>query len=198
LGVVIDRVDNDRAKIYGLSSVEGVFISATTKNGAADLAGLKPEDIILAINQKNINSIPELQEIIGRFRPGAKIQVRYWRDGKAMVTEAILKNQANSTSLISTRRDPILLDLGFEVRDLTQEEKNNIGKSGVKVLSIYQNSMIEKTNMAPNYIIFSVNGKKISNTDELITQIKAADDEILLDGFYEKYKGRFPYRFHKK
>jgi S1-C subfamily serine protease len=198
LGVVIDEVNNDRAKIYGLNSVSGVFISNTTKNGAADIAGLRPEDIILQINQHNINSIPELQELIGRLRPGSKIDITYWREGKEIKTEAILKNQANTTALITTRRDPILLDLGFEVRDLTAEEKNNFGKSGIKVLSIYRGSPIEETNMAPNYIITSVNNKKISNVDEFINVIRATDDEIYFDGFYEKYKGRFPYRLSKK
>ncbi len=115
-----------------------------------------------------------------------------------MTTEAILKNQANTTALVSTRRDPILLDLGFEVRDLTTEEVNNFGKDGVKVLSIYQGSKIEKTNMAPNYIITSVNNKKVTTVDDLINLIRKSDEEVLLDGFYEKYKGRFPYRFHKK
>lgn len=197
LGVVIEKVDNERAKIYGLNSVTGVFISNTTKDGAAELAGLKAEDIILEINDRSIKSVPELQEIIGRLRPGSKINIKYWRNNKSMSTEAVLKNQVNTTSLISTRRDPILLDLGFEVRDLTAEEKNELGRSGIKVLSIYRESIIDKTNMAPGYVITSVNGKKVTNVDGLIAQINSADDEILLDGFYEKYKGRFPYRFHK-
>jgi Do/DeqQ family serine protease len=198
LGVVIEKVNSDRAKIYGLNNVTGVFISNTTKDGAADLAGLKPEDIILEVNRTKIQSVPELQEIIGRLRPGANLQIKYWRDGKTLSTEATLKNQANTTALISTRRDPALLDIGIEARDLTLEEKTFTGKSGVKVLSIYQGSIVEKTNMAPNYIIISVNGKKVSNVDELIHQIKASDNEILFDGFYEKYNGHFPYRFHKK
>jgi serine protease Do len=195
LGVVIDEVNDERARIYGLSSVKGVFISNTTKDGAADVAGLKPEDIILEVNKRSIRSVPELQEIIGRLRPGSKIEIKFWRDKKTYDVEATLKNQANTTSLVSTRRDPILIDLGFEVRDLIAEEKLSIGRSGVKVLSIYRGSIIEKTNMAPNYIITSVNGNKITSVDELINQIKQSENEVLLDGFYEKYKGRFPYRF---
>ncbi|MFZ1257716.1 MAG: protease Do, partial [Saprospiraceae bacterium] len=142
-------------------------------------------------------SVPELQEIIGRLRPGSKIEIKYWRNKKQIETEAILKNQANTTSLISARRDPILLDLGFEVRDLTDIEKALFKESGVKVLSIYQGSIIESTNMAPNYIITSVNGKKVQNSDDFIKYLKETDKNVLLNGFYEKYKGRFPYRFNK-
>ncbi|MBK8484064.1 MAG: trypsin-like peptidase domain-containing protein [Saprospiraceae bacterium] len=197
LGVVIEEINDERAKLYGLTSVAGVFISNTTKDGAADLAGLQPEDIILEINSRRIHSVPELQEIIGRLRPGSKIEIKYWRNKKQIETEAILKNQANTTSLISARRDPILLDLGFEVRDLTDIEKALFKESGVKVLSIYQGSIIESTNMAPNYIITSVNGKKVQNSDDFIKYLKETDKNVLLNGFYEKYKGRFPYRFNK-
>ncbi|HRG68642.1 MAG TPA: Do family serine endopeptidase [Saprospiraceae bacterium] len=198
LGVVIEEVNNERATFYGLTNVEGVFISNTTRDGAADIAGLKPEDIILELNNRPIKSVPELQEIIGRLRPGSKIQIKYWRNKQANTVEATLKNQINTTEMLSTRRDPILLDLGFEVRDLSAEEKSNLKLSGVKVLSIYQGSIIENTNMAPGYIITSVNGKKIRSVDELIQTIQNSDLNILLEGFYEKYKGKFPYRFNKK
>ncbi len=197
LGVFIEDVDNQKAKVYGLKSVVGVFISNTTKDGAADLAGLKSEDIILEINKRRIRSVPELQEIIGRLRPGTKINITFWRNEKEYQTIAVLKNQANTTDLISTRRDPVLVDLGFELRDLTLEEKSQFGKSGVKVLSIYRGSKVEQSNMAPNYIILSANGKKIQSVDELVSILKNDDAEILLDGFYENYTGRYPYRIQK-
>lgn len=198
LGVVIEEVNNERAKLYGLTHVGGVFISNTTRDGAADIAGLKPEDIILELNNRTIKSVPELQEIIGRLRPGSKILIKYWRNNQTNTVEAILKNQVNTTEMLSTRRDPLLLDLGFEVRDLSAEEKTNLKQTGVKVLSIYQGSIIENTNMAPGYIITTVNGKKVRSVDELIQIIQTSDVNILLEGFYEKYRGKFPYRFNKK
>lgn len=197
LGVVIEEINSERAKLYGLSAVEGIFISNTTKDGAADLAGLKPEDIIVAVNGRSVKTVPELQEVIGRMRPGTKIQIEYWRNKEKKQTEAVLMNQANTTALISTRRDPSLVELGMEVRDLTEEETEQFETTGVKVLSIYSNSIIEGTNMIPGYIITSVNGKKIDNADELIKSLAQAEQNVLLNGFYEKYKGKYPYRFNK-
>ncbi len=69
----------------------------------------------------------------------------------------MLKNQINSTELISTRRDPILIEFGFEVRDLSEREISTIKTKGVRVLSIYRVSKIWNTNMIPNYIITHVN-----------------------------------------
>ncbi len=197
LGVVIEEVNSERAKLYGLQNVGGIFISSTTKDGAADVAGLIPEDIILSINGRSVKSVPELQEIIGRMRPGTKVQIEFWRNRKTQTAEAILKNQVNSTSLVSTRRDPELIKLGMEVRDLTKEEQNQLKTEGVKVLSIYSNSIMESTNMVPGYIITSVNGERIGSVDELLANLKNAGQNVLLNGFYEKYKGKYPYRFNQ-
>lgn len=197
LGVTIENVDNQRARQFGLEKISGVYISNITKDGAADEAGLKPDDIILEVNQRVVNSVSELQEIIGRFRPGSEVSLSYWRNGIRYQTKAILKNQINSTELISTRRDPILIEYGFEVRDLSDKEVEKIKTRGVRVLSIYRESKVWETNMVPNYIITHVNGKKITTVDELISQMEAARDKISLDGFYEEYRGRYPYSFYK-
>jgi len=199
LGVVIEELDDQRAKSYGLEKVEGVLISSTTPGGAADEAGLKAEDIILSVDGRSVNSVPELQEIIGRMRPGVKVRLGYWRDKKRMKADAVLKNHVNSVSAITTSQDPLFLELGMEVRDLTPEESAQLKRKGVKVTSIYSNSIIEATNMAPDYIITSANGKRIRTTDELLVVLKGAkeeEEEVVLNGFYENYDGNYPYRFY--
>ncbi len=197
LGVTIENIDDLKSKQYGLSRVAGVFISNTTKGGAADLAGLLPEDIILEINGKTVNNVSELQEVIGTMRPGNEISIGYWRDQQLITTKAILKNQINSTELIATRKDPILMEYGFEVRELSEHEKNLFKRQGVKVINIYRNSKIWETNMAPNYIITSVNRKKINSVNDLIKALNEAESKILLNGFYETYSGEYPYSFYK-
>ncbi|MBK9272038.1 MAG: trypsin-like peptidase domain-containing protein [Saprospiraceae bacterium] len=197
LGVTIENVDNQRAKQYGLERIAGVYISNITKDGAADEAGLRPDDIILEVNDRIVHSVSELQEIIGRFRPGTPVSLAYWRNGSKFSTKAILKNQINSTELISTRRDPVLVEYGFELRDLSEKEIANIKTKGVRVLSIYRESKIWNTNMIPNYIITHVNGQKVNSVDELIKAMEKSNDKISFDGFYEEYRGRYPYSFNK-
>lgn len=112
--------------------------------------------------------------------------------------KAILKNQINSTELIATRRDPVLVKLGFEVRDLSEAEITELKTDGVKVLNIYRDGIIYGTNMAPSYIITSVNGKKIQSVDDLVDLINGSSSKVSFDGFYQNYKGRYPYSFYKE
>ncbi len=197
LGVTIENIDDQKSKSYGLAKVAGVFISNTTKGGAADLAGLQPEDIILEINGHLVNNVSELQEVIGTMRPGIEISISYWRNKTLARTKAILKNQINSTELIATRKDPVLTKYGFEVRELSEVEMKALNVSGVKVINIYRNSKIWATNMAPSYIITSVNNKKIKSVNNLIEAIEKADSKVLFNGIYEQFKGEYPYSFYK-
>ncbi|HNB32129.1 MAG TPA: trypsin-like peptidase domain-containing protein, partial [Saprospiraceae bacterium] len=57
LGVTIENVDDQKSKTFGLAKVAGVYISNTSKGGAADVAGLKPDDIILEINGHHVNNV---------------------------------------------------------------------------------------------------------------------------------------------
>ncbi len=197
LGVVIENLTNESAKEMGLSKISGVHVTAINQGGAASDAGLKVDDVILEVNGRTVNSVPELQEIIGRFRPGNTINISYWRNKTKNQTKVTLRNQVNTTELITTRKDKILTDLGFELRDLTEQEKAQIGSFGIRVISIYENSTIALTNMAPNFIITSINKKSVNNVDQLIKLINEASGKITLEGIYEKYKGRYPYTFTK-
>lgn len=58
---------------------DGVTLTAVTAGGPADQAGIKPGDVILAINDHYLFTIRELQEEISHHEPGTKLRVRYRR-----------------------------------------------------------------------------------------------------------------------
>jgi hypothetical protein len=58
---------------------DGVTLTALTPGGPADRAGIKAGDVVLAINNRYLFTIRELQEEIGHHEPGTKIAVRYRR-----------------------------------------------------------------------------------------------------------------------
>lgn len=59
----------------------GAYIEDVSKNSAADKAGIKQDDIITKINDKNINSFDALRRILLDCRPGDKINVEIYRTG---------------------------------------------------------------------------------------------------------------------
>lgn len=80
LGVGIKPVDHKTAQAYGLDLASGVFIQAVGEDSPAADAGLRPEDIVLAINNKNISTVETLQERIATTPPNKEITITVWRN----------------------------------------------------------------------------------------------------------------------
>ncbi|MFK7935967.1 MAG: S1C family serine protease [Saprospiraceae bacterium] len=89
LGVGIQDIDNQSAAQLGLDDVSGVMITRLTDGGSAAEAGLKTGDVIVSVNNRKTQSTAELQEQVGRFRPGDMVSVDYIRDGRKFRKERI-------------------------------------------------------------------------------------------------------------
>ena len=196
MGISILDVDDQVAKRLKLETVGGVYVNVVERNSAAADAGLKNGDVITSINEKQTPRIPLFMEEVGRHRPGDKVQITYIREGQEYDAEVILRNQLNTTDYIAVRKDPILLELGFEVRDLDSKEQEYLPKKGAYVVSIYRNKTIAATNMEPGYIITSFNGTRISSAAELVNQLQSSEGSVIMEGYYENYVGNFPYTFN--
>ncbi len=198
LNIGIDEVNKTIMEELGLPSLDGVYIRYVNPDGAADDAGLKQGDVITAINNKKVKSIPELQEIVGQFRPGDEISIQYFRNKELGTTKVTLKDRYNSTSIAQGNQKD-LQDLGFELRQLTQQESARMKTSGVKVISILRNSKIHATNMEPGYIITKVNDKKVGSINDLNTILRSVKkgNKVMLEGFYEDYPDEYLYAFRK-
>ena len=73
----------------GLSAYDtsnGVMITKVLKNGPADLAGLKPGDIILSINDMKIKNIKQVVKIVASLEVNQKITVKHLRNDSIIET----------------------------------------------------------------------------------------------------------------
>lgn len=196
LGVFIDDMTPAKAEQLGLKNVEGVYISRVISGSGAEDAGLKRGDVIISINGISTPTLPEMQEQIGRQRPGNQVEIGYIREGENKIARVILKNKSNSTALVNGSDDQFLRELGFELRELTPLELDRIQAKGVKVSSIFRGSKIEKTNMDPGFVITKVDDKKVTNLKEIIKALKSNSGQIILEGVYENYTGSYFYTFN--
>lgn len=197
MGVFINEVDSKLAKDLGLDNVEGVYITRVTAGGGADEAGLKKGDVIVNINGVNTKTLPEMQEQVGRFRPGNTLEVEYIRKGKRLETRVTLKNKSNSTSLIHARDKAFLREVGFELQELSRDESKKLGNlQGVKVISIYKFSKIEATNMEPDFIVSKINDTEVYGLDQFVRLLKNASGKVVLEGYYKNLDEPYYYSFN--
>ena len=198
LGVGIEDLDSETAREIGLPNAEGVYVTRVNIQGAASDAGLKTGDVIIGLNNTRLKSSAELQEIVGRYRPGDGINLDYWRDGKKYQVRLMLKDSNNSTTVAQVRGDEMEDDLGLELRNLTREERRTLRLQGAMVSSIRRGSTVSGVNMQPGFLITSVNGNRVSSAAEAIDAMKSAYNNLVLDGYYEGEPDLYSYRFSKK
>jgi serine protease Do len=95
LGVDIATMDGGLAERLNIPFVQGVYIAEVLDGGSAKAAGLQGEDIILKINGKNVTSVPELREMIGRSKAGDTLAVIVNRKGKELEIPVKLRVKDN-------------------------------------------------------------------------------------------------------
>lgn len=198
LGVGIQDLDSETSMEIGLPNAEGVLVNRIAKSGAASDAGLEEGDVIIGLNGTRVRSTSELQEYVGRYRPGDKVALDYWRKGKKNRISLTLKDGNNHTGTSRVRGDELDEELGVVMRDLSAEERRTIRiKSGAIVTSIRRGSIVFETNMQPGFVITSVNGDRVSTAAEVVEAIKNAYNSLTLDGYYEGEPDLYSYRFRK-
>jgi S1-C subfamily serine protease len=91
LGINIADLDNESANDLGLSISQGVLVESLVDGGAAQYAGLLPNDVIVKANGKAVKTTPDLMEIIGRSKAGETVSLVVNRSGKLKDIDVRLK-----------------------------------------------------------------------------------------------------------
>lgn len=198
LGIGIEDLDSGTAREIGLPNAEGVYVTRVNVQGAAADGGLQTGDVIIGLNGTRLKSTAELQEIVGRFRPGDAVNLEYWRNSKKYQVRVTLKDNNNSVAVTRVRGDELEGELGFELRDLNREERRDLRMQGALVSSVRRGSRVAEVNMQPGFLVTSVNGNRVTNAAEAVDAISRAYNNLVLDGYYEGEADLYSYRFSKK
>lgn len=100
LGVATDVITADMAESFGLKrDQKGVIITdLNPADGPAAKAGLKREDVIIAVNDKAVTSRDDLRMIIAQTPPDTTVTVKFLREGKTQTKEVTLGKLADDNA----------------------------------------------------------------------------------------------------
>ncbi len=195
LGVTIRTMDDKTAKEVGFDKPYGVYVDGVNKGSAAEEAGLKNKDVITKINGFSVNSSPELQEQVAKYRPSDRLNVEYIRDGKTATAVVQLKNKYNTIAQIDNTKD-ILGVLGIKVENLSTNELRNLGlEGGVKVTDLQNGKLAEFTDIRKGFIITQIDDETVSNVDDLVNILKNKNGKVLVEGIYPNKPMSYLYAF---
>jgi serine protease Do len=84
IGVALRDVDSDLQRSLGLSSSSGALVQDVTPGSPGARAGLRPYDLIVAVDGKQVVRNDELIQLVSARQPGTSATLQIVRDGRAL------------------------------------------------------------------------------------------------------------------
>ena len=179
IGVVIQEVNYDLAKSFGLQAANGALISQVTPGGPADKAGLQPGDIVQSVNGENVKASSDLPVLVGMMPPGTQLTLGIWRNGKREEVQVTLgssntgSTDAGNQSGSGTNADN---GSGFS-SDLTGLQLRSQGQ-GLLVLQV--EGAAQQAGLRRGDIILMVNRTAVSDENSFNQALNHADRTVAL------------------
>ena len=116
IGIYLGNLDADKVKALNLKSSNGVFIAGTVPNGPAAAAGITKNDIITAVDGKEVNSAGAFVGEIAAKKVGQSTKLTISRNGK---TSEVSVTLAKTPNAIEQQR---LMQQKMQQQQLEQEQ----------------------------------------------------------------------------
>ena len=180
LGISMGTVDKKIADEMKLSSVSGVYIYEVSKGSAAEKAGLRKDDVIIAIDGQKITDASSVQAKVSGYHPGDTADIAYVRDGKTSHVTVVF--QAASSTNGEVGLDGTTEFYGAKLKAADPQALKALGlNAGVEIVSLGSGKMAD-AGAREGGIIAYVNGKSVSKPEEVVALAKKADRAIYVEG----------------
>jgi serine protease Do len=187
IGIHMAQQSRDPLNILGL---DGVSVAEVTPNGPADKAGLKTNDLIVAVDGMPVKTARDLRNQVALKRPGQTITISVQRDksGKALPIKVVTEAEpapvvAEALVSISPGRPSAPertseSDYGFTAKALTKELAARYmveSTSGVIVTDVPSTlfSQANQRDIEPGDIITKMNNKDIATMEQFKAALNA-------------------------
>jgi len=185
LGVTIQTVNRELAQSFGLTEPKGALVANVEPEGAADKAGIKVGDVVLAVDGTKVDDSGDLPRIIGDKRPGSAVKLEIWRDGRSRTVTATLGEMSNEAVAEGPagpggqRGEDAGGKLGLAARSLTGEESAQLGvRGGIVVERV--NGPAAQAGLQPGDVILALNNQPVTTVPMFRQQLEKAGNRFAL------------------
>ena len=178
LGVMVQNVTSELADALGLKNGHGAVIARIVKGSAAEKAGLKVGDVVVAINEEQLRNSSQLRNEVGMLPIGTKVSLEIVRQGKhRKVTAVIAKPQQLTMDAEVINKQLSGIKLG------TIEPNHPLAGQieGVEVLEVKQDSAGAAAGLRKGDIIVSVNQQAVASVEDVRQAVKRRHNGLLMN-----------------
>ena len=180
LGISMGPITDKIAEDLKLSSRNGVYISEVSPSGAADKAGIKAGDVLIAIDSTNITGTASVHETVSRYSPGDMAVLTVIRDGKEKKFDVTFKGTAQENGTVAD--DGSVAFYGSSIKAASEEtlQKYHL-KSGVEIVELGPGKLME-AGAVEGFIIQYVNDHPVKTPQDVIDIVKKSKRTVFIEG----------------
>jgi serine protease Do len=184
IGIEWSKADDKPELFKALGTSSGVMISKVEKGGPAEKAGLKADDIIIAMSGKPVKNGEDLVSRVSETPVNSSINVTVDRDGKHMdfgITvldrAVVFKDRPEFAQLHAPQADepaqpaePRQYKFGIKLHALSDGERTSMdldAKGGLLVQSVDADSFAEDIGLMEKDVILSINRQPVTSVDDV-------------------------------
>lgn len=202
IGVTFEALDADAADKYKTKEINGLYVNGVSPNGAAAAVGIKEGDIIKKVEGVAIYDSPDLQEKIGRMRPGDKVALSVLKADGSMKNVTVTLKPESSMSLASSKKVDALptgttvakLGASFAPASAAVKAKYK-ATSGVVVTNVEPGKMFDYFDVHKGLLITTINGKAVNSAADVEKALATSGNgKTTIAGFGEN--GAYTFSFN--
>jgi len=206
LGVLLQPVSAEVAESLGLTGEGGTLVANVEPDSPAAKAGLKPGDVVVAVNGKPLENVKALARAVADSRPGSALTLEVSRDQKTRSVQ-VLVGTPPGAGQVADASEPVEAGstprLGLALAPLTAESRAQFGigkgKEGVIVTRVERDSPAARAGIQPGSLISMVGQRPVAAPEDVVKAVAAAAAEkrpsVLLLVEVEGEKSFVPVRF---
>lgn len=176
LGVAMRDLTADLVQTFGIAATSGAVIVAVQTDSPAANAGLRPGDVIVAINAEPIANTSAAHNALGLMRVGQSVRLAVIRGDQRIVIEASLAERIEESVAAAVFDDRLegamLADIGVSSPLYGRIE-------GVVIEQVRSGSVAERTGVREGDVITAANRVRVTSMDDL-GQVLARGGRTLL------------------
>ena len=172
LGIEMVDLTSEIAKKLGVSTLEGVAVSAVQPGSPAAQAGLRERDIILAMNGRTLVSAAELRARLALTAVGEDVELRVLRANETRT----LKVKIGAPQQMSGAEGQSVPQLpGLRVVEIERGSPLYQRVQGLIVAAVSEGSRAWQAGFRPADIIYGVNRRRTRTVAELQSALRGSD-----------------------